>query len=135
GLIDALRAEQCEAVIDENLAQADLVVTTDLALAAQACGARARSILALDLHCMRGIERLHERFLPPGRRPEQGGWWPDNLSIGSCFPSCAHLYVAQGVPLSRVVWRPYPMDAESCGDPSDPLEADRIFCGGNHLRD
>jgi hypothetical protein len=78
-------------------------------------------VIAADFHMLVGAEALREAPWPEGR-----------LAIHACFPSYAHLYLAAGVRLADIHWRPYPIHlrhfrATAPGPAS--------MCGGRHLRD
>lgn len=94
----------------------------------------ARVVLA-DLHLMQGIEAWKARYLPPGRRSMEGGWWPDpRVQVHSCFPSFAHLYWYAGVPMSQLHWLPYPTSRLAFPPGPPPERCATIFTGGAHLR-
>ncbi len=62
--------------------------------------------------------------------------WPDaDVVVHTCFPGYAPLFARVGVPLERVVWRPYPIDSGSAGLGPDASGGGSLFAGGAHLRD
>lgn len=62
--------------------------------------------------------------------------WPDaDVVVHTCFPGYAPLFARVGVPLERVVWRPYPIDPRSAALGPDPRVGSSLFAGGAHLRD
>ena len=62
--------------------------------------------------------------------------WPDaDVVVHTCFPGYAPLFARVGVPLERVVWRPYPIDPGSVPPGPDPRGGGSLFAGGAHLRD
>jgi hypothetical protein len=123
-----------------DLSPYDLVVAPDWDAGARAfehptLGPDARLVIA-DFHMLVGAEPWVRRRTPPGSLVKHGAWWPgDRVRVHACFPRFQGLYRAMGVPLSSVLWRPYPVWSGHVPAGPPPHTADAIFSGGRHARD
>ena len=67
-----------------------------------------------DFHLLGGMDTWVRDLCPPGRRAEEGGWWPsEQIMLYSAFPGYARLYTRYGVPMRQVAWQPYVLEPGS----------------------
>ncbi|MFI5365358.1 MAG: glycosyltransferase [Candidatus Binatia bacterium] len=93
-------------------------------------------VVATDFHMLGGMDGWVEDFCAPGRRPEEGGWWPsDRVVLCSAFPGYARLYTRYGVPMRQIIWQPFALDPGSFSSDLPVTEGTSIISGGNHRRD
>ncbi len=119
---------------------ADLVVAggweTALAVADHPTLPPGARLVVCDFHLMAGLPTWHERWLRPGARPMDGGWWPDpRFEVHALFPRSARVYWRSGVPLKQVSWRPYPIELSQLPHGPDPRGSEYLVAGGSHQRD
>ena len=89
-----------------------------------------------DFHMLGGIDEWVRDLCVPGRRPEEGGWWPsDQVMLYSAFPGYARLYTRYGVPMRQVAWQPYALDPECLPVEQPATEGTTIISAGHHRRD
>jgi glycosyltransferase involved in cell wall biosynthesis len=129
--IAAAPARWATALAEADLSGVDLVLAPGFAAAADALAhptlpAHAR-VEILDLHLLEGHERLSAAF--------DGRWPGDRVSVRSCFPGYAQLYLRRGVPPSAIAWRPYPLDTATFRAAPPPSTCRGAFAGGNQRRD
>jgi len=93
-------------------------------------------LVVTDFHMLRGMDDWVRDFCPPGRRAEEGGWWPSpEIELNSGFPGFASLYTRYGIPMQQVAWQPYVLDAASFAVQCAAEDGVSIVSGGNHRRD
>lgn len=93
-------------------------------------------LIATDFHMLGGMYEWARDVCPPGRRPEEGGWWPsENILLSSAFPGYAALYTRYGVPMRQIAWQPFAVDPASFPFVQAVGESNYIVSGGNHRRD
>ncbi len=89
-----------------------------------------------DFHMLGGMDQWVRDLGVPGRRPEEGGWWPsDQIMLYSAFPSYARLYTRYGVPMRQVAWQPYALDPAFFPAERSVTEGTSIISAGHHRRD
>ena len=89
-----------------------------------------------DFHMLGGMDWWARDLCAPGRRPEEGGWWPsDEIILYSAFPGYAPLYTRYGVPMRQVAWQPYVLDPGSFPTELPATEGTSIISAGHHRRD
>lgn len=118
----------------------DLIVAPDLETARSLLlgggMAEATRLAVTDFHMLRGMDDWVSQWCAPGRRPEEGGWWPsDRVVLYSAFPGYARLYTRYGIPMRQVVWQPYALDLPSFPVERAATEGVSIVSGGRHRRD
>ena len=89
-----------------------------------------------DFHMLGGIDEWVGDLCAPGRRPEEGGWWPsEQVILYSAFPGYAPLYTRYGVPMRQVAWQPYVLDPLRLPVACAATEGTTILSAGHHRRD
>lgn len=89
-----------------------------------------------DFHMLGGMEMWVRDLRVPGRRPEEGGWWPsDQITLYSAFPGYAPLYLRYGIPMRQVAWQPYVLNPELFSSEVAAVEGETIISAGHHRRD
>jgi glycosyltransferase involved in cell wall biosynthesis len=89
-----------------------------------------------DFHMLGGMDWWARDLCAPGRRPEEGGWWPsDEIMLYSAFPGYAQLYTRYGVPMRQVAWQPYVLDPGSFPTEMPATAGTSIISAGHHRRD
>ena len=89
-----------------------------------------------DFHMLGGIDEWVRDLCAPGRRPEEGGWWPSNqVMLYSGFPGYGRLYTRYGVPMHQVAWQPYAVDPAHFAMERPATDGTTIISAGHHRRD
>jgi len=118
----------------------DLVVTPDPKVTRPLVVSRrlppTTRLVVTDFHMLGGMDEWVRDLCPPGRRAEEGGWWPSpEIILHSGFPGFASLYTRYGIPMQHVAWQPYVVDAAAFPVECDAEDGVSIVSGGNHRRD
>lgn len=122
-----------------DLSDRDLVLVPGFDAAAEVYAlpslpTHARLVIA-DFHLLAHIDRWTSRYVAPGARSMDHGWWPDErVHVHSCFPSFSRLYRLAGVPQRQILWRPYPFDLRRFSPGPPPSTGEAGFAGGNQQR-
>jgi glycosyltransferase involved in cell wall biosynthesis len=89
-----------------------------------------------DFHMLGGMSEWVRDLRVPGRRPEEGGWWPSKqIMLYSAFPGYAPLYTRYGIPMRQVAWQPYALDPERFPAELPATAGKTIISAGHHKRD
>jgi len=60
-------------------------------------------LVVTDFHMLGGMDEWVRDLCAPGRRAEEGGWWPSQeIVLHSGFPGFASLYTRYGIPMPQV---------------------------------
>ncbi|MCB9666194.1 MAG: glycosyltransferase [Alphaproteobacteria bacterium] len=94
------------------------------------------TLVVADLHMLEGCAAWAEARMPDGGEAKTGAWWPEGrLLVHACFPRFQTLYRGLGVPLERVVWRPFPVHLGHVPAGPEPATCEAILAAGRHARD